>query len=641
MSFEDYSNALKAGKSEYRSRCQSGHYPYLPILDEILSFEEVEYETSLGLCEVPLELIVGTKTAGRNKAFASNFMPLLSTHTEFAQKWIELCTSLQEEGLRDPIKAYEFMNRFYVLEGNKRVSVLKYNDAFSVPCIVTRVVPKRNKSKENKIYYEFLDFYNVTAVNYLFFSEEGRYARLLELTGTAEGAKWTKEEQIEFRSVFTRFKKAFEERGGKKLSITSGDALLAFLTVFGYEETKEKMAAEMKQDLAKIWGEFVALTEEQPMTLKMDPPKESQNLYKNILNFILPESDKPLAIAFFYEKTPNDSSWSYSHELGRLHLESVFGDQILTTAYENVLPGENDEALMEEAIAAGYTLLFTTSPPMIPSSLKVAATHPEIYVLNCSLNTSHPTMRTYYARMYEAKFLAGIIAGIMSPSDKIGYLADYPIFGMTANINAFALGAKMVNPNARIHLDWTRLRNRTHKVTEDPEISYIIDQDMVTPGNATRHFGLYRKNGHTPENIAMTTWHWGKLYERIVRNVLSGTWKAESSGTKAQAINYWWGMSAGVIDLITSQNLPSGVKRLVDLLKSNICAGEFIPFSGELYDQNHTLVNEAGQDIPPEEIMTMDWLLDNVVGSIPSLSELNVEAQVITRMKGLETTQEK
>ena len=170
MSYEQYTNALKSGQKEYRARLTKGDYPYLPVLDEILSYTKVEYEVNIGLCEIPLELIVGTKTKGRTNSFASNFMPLLDTGTEFASKWMNLHTNLLEEGLRDPVKTYEFMGRFYVLEGNKRVSVLKSLDAYSVPCSVIRVVPKRSETKENAIYFEFMDFYEVTGIYFLYFS---------------------------------------------------------------------------------------------------------------------------------------------------------------------------------------------------------------------------------------------------------------------------------------------------------------------------------------------------------------------------------------------------------------------------------------------------------------------------------------
>ena len=369
MSYEKYSSALKAGQKEYRNRLMKGDYPYLPALDEILSYVKVEYEASLGLCEVPLELIVGTRTRGRTNAFAANFMPLLDTYSEFANKWIRLYTSLQEEGLRDPVKVYEFMNRFYVLEGNKRISVLKYLDAYSVPCNVIRVVPKRSDTKENIIYYEFLDFYAVTGINYINFSEAGRFAKLLSQIGTPKGEKWTYDERIEFNNVYICFRKAFEAKGGKKLPITVGDALLAFITVYGYQETKQKTVQDIKKDLSNIWDEFLVLTEEQSIELSMEPSKKeaSHNIYKNLLNLILPDNLNKVKIAFLYEKTHRTSSWTYSHELGRLYLENVFPGQVETKAFENVIAGENDLEMMEQIIKDGYNVLGTTPPVMIPA----------------------------------------------------------------------------------------------------------------------------------------------------------------------------------------------------------------------------------------------------------------------------------
>ena len=641
MSYEKYSNALKAGQKKYRTHVLKGEYPYLPVLEEILSYTKVKYEVNLGLCEIPLEMIVGTRTKGRTNSFASNFMPLLNPQTEFADKWIHLCDSLQEEGLRDPVKVYEFMNSFYVLEGNKRISVMKYLGAYSVPCNVIRLVPERTDTKENKIYYEFLDFYEVTGINTIYFSETGKFAKLLEQIGTPKGEKWTSDDRMKFGSVYIRFRKAFESKGGRKLPITVGDALLAFITVFGYRDTQQKTDQEMKKDLSRIWDEFLVLTQEQSVELLLEPPKKdaSHNLYKGLLNRILPDNSNKIKIAFLYEKTHETSGWTYSHELGRMYLENIFPGQVETAAYDNIAVGENDLEMMEQVIKDGYQMLFTTSPVMIPASLKIAASHPDVKILNCSLNISHPTLRTYYARMYEAKFLAGVIAGSMTNTNKLGYIADYPIYGMAASINAFALGARMVNPYAKIYLDWSTLKNQRVKIVDDSEINYIMDRDMTLPGNASRHFGLYCVSGESPDNLAMTTWHWGKLYEKIVRIVLGGTWKEEEVVTGNRAINYWWGMSAGVVDLICSQDLPQGTKRLVDLLRNDICSDILIPFSGEIRAQDGTVMNKSDQVISPKEIITMDWLADNVVGSIPSISDLTKEAQNVVKMQGLSRTQ--
>ncbi|MBQ4463469.1 MAG: BMP family ABC transporter substrate-binding protein, partial [Eubacterium sp.] len=117
-----YEKVYKLAMKEYRNKTMHGEWPYLWVLDEILSHTEVLKEVDLGLVDIPLNQIMGTKTEGRTQAFAANFMPLLPSDSEFAYKWAQLYESHMEEAIHDPIKAYEFLNRFYVLEGNKRVS---------------------------------------------------------------------------------------------------------------------------------------------------------------------------------------------------------------------------------------------------------------------------------------------------------------------------------------------------------------------------------------------------------------------------------------------------------------------------------------------------------------------------------------
>ena len=123
MSMEDYRKAYKAGKREYQSRLLRGQKPTLEVLDDILPNESLPQE-NLGLVQIPLSQIVGTRYEGRSSAFAANFMPLLEERTEFSIKWANLCRAHETEGIHDAIKAWEYMNKFYVEEGNKRVSVM-------------------------------------------------------------------------------------------------------------------------------------------------------------------------------------------------------------------------------------------------------------------------------------------------------------------------------------------------------------------------------------------------------------------------------------------------------------------------------------------------------------------------------------
>ena len=634
MAIEEYIKAYKMGKKEYQSRMLRGLKPTLEVLDDILPGKGTLSEVPLGLVQIPVDQIVGTKTYGRSEAFASNFMPILRENTEFAIKWAHLCTAHENEGIREPIKAYEYMNKFYVEEGNKRVSVMKFFGVVSTPAIVTRVVPKRTEEKENKIYYEYMDFYDKTKINYIWFSEEGRFAKLLEAVGKSEDEEWNDEDRLDFNSVYSRFNGEYRARGGEKLSITAGDAFLSFITLYGYEALKDKTTSELKALITKSWEEFKLLEEDKEVDLKMDPGKEK----KPILSRLLPISAPKLKVAFIYEKTATSSAWTYAHELGRMHLEQKFPEEVSTISYDNTTL-DNIEERIEDAIQQGCNIVFTTTPSFVPASVKAAIAHPDIRILSCSVNTSHRYIRTYYARMHEAKFLMGAIAGAMAENNKIAYIADYPIYGAIANINAFALGAKMINPRAKVYLEWsTKKEGNVIENIRQLQPMCVSGKDMVIPEEASRYFGLYRLDGEVPHNLAMPLWHWGKFYEQLIQTIMDGTWKYDDNPSTMQAINYWWGMSSGVVDVICSQNLPIGTKRLVDLLKNTICTGEFNPFSGVLYSQEGVVQNNPNKSLTPEEILTMDWLAENVVGSIPKEEELQEASRPVISQQGIDIT---
>ncbi len=624
----DYEKAYRLGKKEGQT---------LPVLDNILKEKNISAtrEIPLGLVQIPSELLVGTKTAGRSTSFSKSFYPILKDTTEFASKWMELYKAHLNEGIRDPIKAYEFMNKFYVEEGNKRVSVLKFFGAVSIPGTVTRIVPPRTGEKENNIYYEFMDFYNLSGINYIWFTQEGSFAKLQRLVGKQPDEVWSDDDKLNFSSAFTRFSAEYEANGGARLAITTGDAFLSFIRLYDYQTLSEMTAAELKEKLVKSWDEFKLLTTDDSIELQMNPT-ESGEVKKNLFARLIPISTPKQHVAFIHEKTAETSAWTYSHELGRMHLQQTFEDQVSTTSYENATE-ENAEELLAKAIEDGNNLIFTTSPPLLKASLKAAIEHPEVKILNCSLNTSHRYIRTYYARMYEAKFLMGAIAGAMSENGRIGYIADYPIYGMTANINAFALGAKMVNPRAKVYLEWSTLKdNNIAENFRQHHIRYISGQDMIIPHEATRHFGLYRADDAAPLNLAMPIWHWGKFYEKMIRNIMNGSWKYDDASDNTKGLNYWWGMSADIIDVICSQHLPIGTARLVHLLKHTICQGDFNPFSGVLYSQDGIVQKDADDEMDPEEIITMDWLAENVVGYIPKMDDLIEKAKPVVLLQGIE-----
>ena len=246
MAIQDYSNARRLGLKAYRQDMSAGRHPYLKVLDELLPFAETAGETDLGLIEIPIEQIVGTKTAGRTKAFAGNFMPLLNESSEFAAKWSALYRSHLAEGIREPVIACEFMNSYYIIEGNKRVSVLKYSGAVTVPGYVTRIVPAYSEEKEIQIYYEFMDFSRFTGIHNLLFTKPGSYHEICRIVGKTFGEIWSDDERRRFTSGYYWFSKVFCEKGGLDLPIPAGDAFLRYLDVYGSRKSNPELQAKWK-----------------------------------------------------------------------------------------------------------------------------------------------------------------------------------------------------------------------------------------------------------------------------------------------------------------------------------------------------------------------------------------------------------
>ncbi len=635
MEITDYEKAYKLAKKEESKRKAKGENPFLDILDEIPGAVNSVMEYPLGLVQIPTELIVGTKTAGRSNAFAHNFMPLLDTSTEFARKWEELCKSHLEEGIRDPIKAYEYMNKFYVLEGNKRVSVLKYFDAVAVPGNVTRIIPYRTEEKENQIYYEFMDFYRLASINYIWFSEKGRFARLQLQVGKRPDEEWNDDDRMEFNSAYVRFSKIFEQVGKlRSKQRTIGDVFLEFLELYGYDQVRSMSDAQIKRLIQKGAEVYETVGSEENVDIRMNPEGGKATLLKKIIGSGVQN------IAFVHEVDPKKSGWTYAHDLGRMHIEQVFGKQIKVQCYIAKEFPSYEEAI-EKAIRDGNAIVFTTSPVLYKASLKLALDYPAAKILNCSLMADKGVIRNYNARMYEAKFLIGAIAGAMAEDDKLGYVADYPIYGTIANANAFALGAKMVNPRVQVYLEWMSQKSSDELIASfrERKVSLISGRDLIIPGNeGTRHFGLFETEEKSTINLAMPIWNWGKFYEEIVRSIMNGTWKNESVSGKA--LNYWWGMSSGIIDVVYSHHLPVGTRRLAELLKKTICTGEFNPFSGIIYAQDNKIIQgKDDETLTSEKIIKMDWLCENIIGNIPKITEVSEKAKEVVQQQGVQTLQ--
>ena len=631
-----YKEALKLGQKEVRSRTAKEKNPYLPVLDEIVPPEKALTGIHLGVVQIPVWFIVGTKTGGRVSAFAANFMPVLDEGTEFADKWEALYRSHISEGIRDPIKVFEYLNRYYVQEGNKRVSVLKFCGAYSVTAEVIRVLPERTNDEKIQLYYEFLEFNRYSKINFIEFTKRGSYQKLMRMMGKSYGEWWTIEEQRRFSSAYYFFEKAYKENGGDKLKITIGDAMLNYIKIYGYPELQNAGDAEIRMNLKKMWEDIALIEENETIELKATPPEEKE-LKPSVLSMILPIA-KPakLKAAFVYDVPPDKSGWVSDHERGRQYAQTVLGDQAATSVY--IVEDEHKQyELLEKAVADGNKILFTTSPRMLQASLRAAINYPDIVVMNCSLNISHRYLRTYYTRMYEVKFILGVLAGSLTQSGRLGYVCDYPIYGQIAGINAFALGAQMANPRTKVYLEWSSVKGAGEAALalSRRHIHLISSQDTARFTEDTRQsFGLSHISHDKTDLLAVPVWKWGVYYEKMMRGVLDKTIKSEYVNT-ARALNYYWGMSAGVVDIEYAPALPPSSRRYADFFRSSLISGAGKPFLTPFVTQNGDVIGSRQHELSLEQIIRMDYLAENVIGSIPSYDELNPVGKKTVDMVGV------
>lgn len=633
---EDYKNALKSGQRAYRACVARGQSPYLAVLDDILVNVNIVAQEPLGLVELPAESIVGTKTSGRHTAFAPNFMPLLEPDTEFAAKWSNLCDAHLEEGIHTPIIAYEFLNKFYVQEGNKRVSVLKYFDAVRIAGTVTRLIPERNDSLENRIYYEFLDFYKLSKVNDVHFSRLGGYAKLQTLVCKASGESWTDDDRLSFSAFYTMFRQQFLALGGGGLDLTAGDAMLVYLSVYRYADACESTPSQVKQNLEKLWDEVKVLTEPQAVALSLEPKQGPGEPLLAKLNIFTKPSE--LKVVFLHEHNAENSAWVRAHDKGIEALQQAFPDRVFITRKENIEPEVDAEQVLEDVAHDNADVVFTSSARMHTACLKVAAQHPKTRILNCSLNAPHPLVRTYYPRTYEVTYLLGMLAGVMARTDRVGYVAANPVYGIPAAVNAYAQGLKTVRPDAKVVLRWACLPDPAHPLdfSDRPDVEIFYARDNREPEGTHRDYGLCRRQPDgTLQPLGLPVWRWDTFYTEIIRSIFDGAWDNDAAG--ARAVNYWWGMRSGAEEIDYSKDLPAGTLQLLDLMEKMLSENDLRIFPEDLYAQGHVLHSPEAVVYSPKELMEMDWLDECVEGALPHYDELDVKTHTLMAINGLNT----
>ena len=625
-----YQQALKQGQKEYKNCVHRGLCPNI----QALGASRLQLSQSkLGVMEIPIYLVVGSTEEARCNSFSPGFYPLMGPESEFATKWTHLCAAQLSEGIHDAIKCYEYLGRFYVQEGNKRVSVLKSMGSATIQADVIRLMPEKADDITTQIYMEFLDFFKHSRCWGVHFSELGGYAKLQAALGFAKDEDWPEDFQKKFKARYFSFRTSFYRLGGGSLGLTTGDALLRWLEFYSAQEFLASIGeGDYRKSLTAIWKELCVHAETAPIAVSLAPAEGGEEK-KSVMSTLL--GKKKLRVAFLFQGTPETSGWTAAHDKGRQHLEETLGDSVSVQCYYDVSP-QGAESVISEAVADGAELIFTTSVSLIDATLRVAVKYPKVRFMNCSIDQPYVNVKAYYCRVYEAKFITGAVAGALCKGGRIGYVGSYPILGVPASINAFVLGAALTNPEVQVELRWHCLPGDYMSEFNAQGIHLVCDRDYI----AEQPYGAKGLAWLKPDGglaqLASPSWQWGAFYVRMVREMLRDPKTIPLAEDSSRAINYWWGMDSGVVDLRVSPELPEGVRALAEILRSGIRSGTIRPFQRFIRDQAGNVINDGSQDLTMEEILKMDWLCDRVDGRLPAFEELLPVARATVRRLGVD-----
>ncbi|MGB9834296.1 MAG: BMP family ABC transporter substrate-binding protein [bacterium] len=336
-------------------------------------------------------------------------------------------------------------------------------------------------------------------------------------------------------------------------------------------------------------------------------------------------TEKKLKVVFIYVGPIGDGGWTYEHDQGRKMLEQEVPG-VETTYVESVPEGADATKVIRDFAQKGYDVIITTSFGYMDPTIEVAKDFPNIIFLHCSGYKTAPNVGTYFGKIEEPRYLSGLVAGKMTKSNLIGYVAAYPIPEVIRGINAFTLGVRAVNPDAEVRVVWTNTWYDPAKERQAAEGLLdvgcdIIAQHQDTPGpqQAAEARGVYGigydsdMSKFAPKAVLTSPiWKWGVYYVDAIKRIKAGTWKTEQ---------YWGGMKDGIVDLAPLASfVPDDVKKLVEDKKKEIMEGKFgifDIFSGPLKDQSGQIRVEEGKKMTADEILNMKWFVEGVVGEIP------------------------
>jgi simple sugar transport system substrate-binding protein len=328
-------------------------------------------------------------------------------------------------------------------------------------------------------------------------------------------------------------------------------------------------------------------------------------------------------IGFVYVGPIGDHGWTYQHEQGRLAIEKAFGDKVKTTFVESVKEGPDSERVIRQLAASGHKLIFTTSFGFMNPTLKVAKRFPNVRFEHATGYKQAKNVGTYSARFYEGRYIAGVIAGKISKSGKIGYVASFPIPEVVRGINAFLLGARSVNPAMSISVVWVNSWYDPGK--EGDAAKALIDQgaDIITQhtdspaplqvaeNRGVKGFGQASDMVQFAPNAQLSSIidNWSNYYVDRTRAVLDGSWKSQ---------DVWHGLKEGMVEMASYENMPADVAALAQKTEDAIRDGTLHPFAGPIKDQSGKLVVEAGKVAEIDMLLGMNFYVEGVEGSLPN-----------------------
>jgi len=333
-------------------------------------------------------------------------------------------------------------------------------------------------------------------------------------------------------------------------------------------------------------------------------------------------AEEKVKVGFIYIGPPGDAGWTYAHDEGRKFLESEMPN-VEVVFVESVPESSDSERVMTELAEQDCDIIFATSFGYMDFMLNVAEKYPDKVFYHCSGYKTADNMSNYFGRIYQARYLTGLVAGAMTQNGQIGYVAAHPIPEVVRGINAFTIGVREANPNAVVKVVWT---NTWYDPAKEKDAAQglldagvdVIAQHQDTPGpqQAAEEAGKYAIGYNTDmrsfapkANLTSAVWDWGPYYVEAVKAVVDGTYTSGS---------YWGGLEDGIVDIAPlSDEVPAEVADMVEAKKQEMINGEWDVFWGPIKDQSGTVVVPEGSKMEDGELLSFDWFVEGVEGVIP------------------------